>query len=95
MRRGEVALIDVRPPDEYRAGHIPGARNVPLADLPRAMASLPRGREIVAYCRGPYCVLAPQAVELLARHGRRARRLAVGLPEWREDGQPVAVGSEA
>jgi rhodanese-related sulfurtransferase len=91
LRRAEVVLLDVRPPDEFAAGHIPGAQNVPLADLPRALKSLPRDREIVAYCRGPYCVLAPEAVALLSRRHFRARRLAAGFPEWRDAGLPVAI----
>lgn len=91
LRRAEVVLLDVRPPDEYAAGHIPGARNVPLAELPRVLKSLPRNREIVAYCRGPYCVLAPEAVAELTQRRFRARRLAVGFPEWRDAGMPVAT----
>jgi len=91
---GDVIVLDVRPGEEYEAGHIPGAISVPLGELEQRLASLPLETEIVAYCRGPYCVLAPQAVEMLARHGFRARRLEGGLPEWRQDGLPVAVGKE-
>jgi rhodanese-related sulfurtransferase len=91
MRRGEIVLLDVRPPEEYAAGHIAGARSVPLARLPKALASLPRSREIVAYCRGPYCVLAPEAVALMRRRGFHARRLEVGFPEARDAGVPVAA----
>ena len=91
--RGAVVL-DVRPPDEYASGHIPGAISVPLEELEDRLASLPRDAEIVAYCRGPYCLLAPQAVELLREHGFRARRLEDGFPEWRLAGHPVAVGAE-
>jgi rhodanese-related sulfurtransferase len=93
-RAGEGGLIvlDVRPREEYEAGHIPGAVSVPLADLRERMASLPRDSEIVAYCRGPYCVLAPLALELLRREGRVARRLEDGFPEWRRAGFPVAIG---
>ncbi|NOY54741.1 MAG: metalloregulator ArsR/SmtB family transcription factor [Actinobacteria bacterium] len=91
---GDVIVLDVRPGEEYEAGHIPGAISVPLNELERRLASLPRDAEIVAYCRGPYCVLAPQALELLHRHGFRARRLEEGLPEWRQAGLPVAVGKE-
>jgi len=89
---GDVIVLDVRPAEEYEAGHIPGAISVPLDELERRLSSFPRKAEIVAYCRGPYCVLAPQALELLHRHGFRARRLEGGLPEWRQDGLPVAVG---
>jgi rhodanese-related sulfurtransferase len=92
IRQGAVTLIDVRPAEEYRAGHIAGARSVPLAALGRTLKTLPRTREIVAYCRGPYCVLAVQAVELLRSHGRRAVRLEDGVAEWRARGLPVAAG---
>lgn len=88
---GHVLVLDVRPREEYEAGHIPGAVSVPLADLEGRMAGLPRGAEIVAYCRGPYCVLAPQAVELLRSYGFTARRLEDGFPEWRRAGLPVAT----
>jgi rhodanese-related sulfurtransferase len=93
MRRGEVMLLDVRPGDEFAAGHIKGARGVPLADLPNALDRLPRDREIVAYCRGPYCVLAPDAVALLRRRGFKARRLDVGFPEARDAGVPSAMST--
>lgn len=92
IRSGDVIVFDVRPPDEYRAGHIPGAVSVPLDQLDAALAGIPKHAEIVAYCRGPYCVLAPQALELLRRKGYRARRLRQGMPEWRLAGLPVAVG---
>ncbi len=91
---GDVIVLDVRPGEEYEAGHIPGAISVPLGELEQRLASLPQDAEIVAYCRGPYCVLAPQALELLHSHGFRARRLEEGLPEWRQAGLPVAVGKE-
>ena len=91
LRDDTVTLIDVRPAAEYRAGHLPGARNVPLADLGSRLRDLPVDREIVAYCRGPYCVLSFEAVHLLRRHGRSARRLKDGLPEWRAAGHPVDV----
>ena len=91
---GDVIVLDVRPREEYEAGHIPGAVSVPLADLQGRLASLPRGAEIVAYCRGPYCVLAPQALELLRKRGFTARRLEDGFPEWRRAGLPVATGQE-
>jgi len=89
LGRGEVMVIDVRPAEEFAAGHIPGALSIPLAQLDARLVELPRGTEIVAYCRGPYCVLAPQAVETMRRAGLRARRLAEGLPEWRLAGMPV------
>lgn len=92
-KQGAVVL-DVRPLGEYAAGHIPGAISVPLEELEARLASLPRGVEIVAYCRGPYCLLAPQAVELLRERGFHARRLEDGFPEWRLAGHPVATGTE-
>jgi rhodanese-related sulfurtransferase len=91
LRNGTVALLDVRPADEFRAGHIPGARSVPLAELERHLAEIPRGREVVAYCRGPYCVLAVKAVERLTRRGLPARRFAGGVREWRRAGHPVSA----
>ena len=90
----EVIVLDVRPAEEYMAGHIPGARSVPLDELDAVLARLPKRTEVVAYCRGPYCVLAPQAVERLRFHGFKARRLAEGFPEWRLAGLPVAVGEQ-
>lgn len=91
----DIIVLDVRPREEYEAGHIPGAVSVPLADLKGRMASLPSGVEIVAYCRGPYCVLAPQALELLRKGGFVARRLEDGFPEWRQAGLPVETGEES
>ena len=91
-RRGEVIVLDVRPTIEYEAGHIPGAVSIPLGDLEERLRDLPRRAEVVAYCRGPYCVLASEAVVVLNESGRRARRLEGGLPEWRLAGQPVAEG---
>jgi rhodanese-related sulfurtransferase/DNA-binding transcriptional ArsR family regulator len=91
---GRVVILDVRPAEEFAAGHIPGALSVPLDRLDATLARLPKRTEIVAYCRGPYCVLAPQAVERLRSRGYRARRLAEGFPEWRLSGLPVAVGEE-
>lgn len=90
--RDEVVILDVRPRQEYLAGHIPGALSVPLDQLEAALSRLPKRREIVAYCRGPYCVLAPEAVERLRAKGFKARRLEDGMPEWRLAGLPVAVG---
>jgi rhodanese-related sulfurtransferase len=88
---GSLVLLDVRPREEYEAGHIPGSVSVPLGELKQTLESLPQDAEIVAYCRGPYCVLAPQALTLLHRSGFRARRFEEGLPEWREAGLPVEV----
>src|SRR3954454_6927998 len=92
LARGDVVVLDVRPEAEYRAGHIPGARSVPLAALESVESRLPRRRQIVAYCRGPYCVYADDAVRLLRARGLKARRLDVGLPEWRRAGLPVETG---
>jgi rhodanese-related sulfurtransferase len=94
LERGKVIILDVRPVEEFAAGHIPGALSVPLEQLDAALARLPKRAEIVAYCRGPYCVLAPQAVERLRAKGFKARRLAEGLPEWRLAGLPVAIGQQ-
>jgi rhodanese-related sulfurtransferase/DNA-binding HxlR family transcriptional regulator len=89
LAHGQVVVLDVRPEREYAAGHIPGAVSAPLPDLDDVAASLPECKEVVAYCRGPYCVYADDAVRLLRKRGLRARRLAVGLPEWRRAGLPV------
>ena len=89
---GDVVVLDVRPDPEYRAGHIPGARSVPPAELRRSLAALPEGTEVVAYCRGPYCVYADDAVRELGRRGYRALRLEDGYPEWRRAGLPVTAG---
>src|SRR5919202_1097067 len=89
LARGDVVVLDVRPEPEYRAGHIAGARSAPLPALGELAAKLPRRREIVAYCRGPYCVYADDAVRLLRQRGLKVRRLDVGLPEWRRAGLPV------
>lgn len=94
VRTGEVILLDVRPEEEYRAAHISGAVSVPLKELKARLSKLPRGKEIVAYCRGPYCVLAGEAVRLLKAKGFHAMRLEDGVPEWRAQGLPVAVGEE-
>lgn len=93
VRSGDAVVVDLRPTEEYEAGHIAGAISIPLAELEAHLAELPAGVEIVAYCRGPYCALAPQGVALLRRAGRRARRLEDGFPEWRLAGLPVATGS--
>ena len=83
LSNGDVVLIDVRPQEEFAAGHIEGARSIPLDELERRLAELPADREIVAYCRGPFCAYAPEAVRRLHRAGRKARRLDDGWPEWR------------
>jgi rhodanese-related sulfurtransferase len=91
--RGDVVLLDVRPDPEFRAGHIAGARSAPLPALGEVAERLPKRREIVAYCRGPYCVYADDAVRLLRGRGLRARRLDVGYPEWQRAGLPVEIAS--
>ena len=92
VRAGEVMLLDVRPAQEYRAAHIEGAVSVPLSELEEHLASVPKARDVVAYCRGPYCLLAPQAVTLLQARGYRAFALGDGVAEWRAHGLPVAAG---
>jgi rhodanese-related sulfurtransferase len=89
LARGDVVVLDVRPEPEYRAGHIPGAQSMPLDALASLAPKLPRRRQIVAYCRGPYCVYADDAVRLLQGRGLKARRLDVGFPEWRRAGLPA------
>ncbi len=84
-------MLDVRPEDEYAAGHLPKAINIPLRELSRRLREIPTSREIVAYCRGPYCVLALEAVALLRRRGFRARRLQDGFPEWKAAGLPIEL----
>jgi len=88
-RKGLVTVLDVRPPEEYAAGHLPGAINIPVQELEKRMRELPKRREVVAYCRGPYCLMSYDAVALLRRKGRKARRLEAGLPEWRQGGLPI------
>src|SRR2546421_368496 len=83
LARGDVVLVDVRPPEEFAAGHIEGARSIPLEELERRIAELPREREVIAYCRGPFCAYAHEAVRTLRGAGRSARRLQDGFPEWR------------
>jgi ArsR family transcriptional regulator len=92
LERGEAAVIDVRPAEEYAAGHIPGALSIPVAELEQRLGDLPIDVEIVAYCRGPYCVFAPEALSILRSNGFAARRLEEGFPEWRLAGLPVEVG---
>ena len=87
-----VVILDVRPEEEYRAGHIPSARSVPVERLEAYLEEIPKDREIVAYCRGPYCVFSDEAVALLRSRGYQARRLAQGLPDWRAAGMPVERG---
>jgi len=89
LANGTVIVLDVRPEPEYRAGHILGAVSAPLGSLDAVAAKLPKRREIVAYCRGPYCIYADDAVRLLQERGFKARRLDVGLPEWRRAGHPI------
>ena len=95
VEEGTAIVLDVRPPEEYQAGHIPGALSVPIEQLEARLADLPRSKEIVAYCRGPYCVMSFEAVKLLRAHGRKARRLEEGFPEWRANGLPIAIVREA
>lgn len=90
---GDVIVLDVRPAAEYSAGHIAGARSIPVDQLTESLASIPLDLEVVAYCRGPFCVMADDAVRLLRDHGRVARRLEAGFPEWRQADRPVAAGS--
>jgi rhodanese-related sulfurtransferase len=94
LRRGAVTVIDVRPDAEFQAGHVAGARSLPLTDLERRLGTLAPDREVVAYCRGPYCVFADDAVRMLRQNGVAARRLEDGFPEWKRAGFPVAVGTE-
>lgn len=94
LKAGEVTLIDVRPPLEYDAGHIAGAHSVPLDRLDAWIADAARDRSVVAYCRGPYCVYAIEAVERLRANGLHARRFTDGVPTWRRSGLPVSVGAE-
>jgi ArsR family transcriptional regulator len=93
LRQGDVVILDVRPEDEYGLGHLPGALNIPLRQLEQRLAELPRKREIVAYCRGPYCVLSFEAVAELRTRGFRVRRLEDGFPEWKAAGLPVEVAA--
>ncbi len=92
VRKRDVIVIDVRPSEEYEAGHVVGAISVPLEELTSRLAGIPRDAEVVAYCRGPFCVLAPQALDIMREAGIHARRLDGGLPEWRAAGHPVEVG---
>lgn len=90
VENGDIALLDVRPEDEYQAGHLPNAINIPIEQLEQMLDRLPRDQEIVAYCRGPYCVLSHEAVRFLRQRGFRVRRYQEGYPEWKAAGLPVA-----
>ena len=91
-RRGLVTVLDVRPPEEFASGHLPGAVNIPVEQLARRLRELPKGKEVVAYCRGPFCLMSYEAVQLLRKKGLKARRLENGMPEWRLGGLPVEIG---
>jgi rhodanese-related sulfurtransferase/DNA-binding transcriptional ArsR family regulator len=93
-RAGTVVILDTRPPNEYAAGHIAGAISFPFDEMVERLRDLPKGKEYVAYCRGPYCVYADRAVEFLQTRGRRVRRLSEGFPEWKAAGMPTAIGLE-
>jgi len=88
--RGLVTVLDVRPPEEFAAGHLPGAVNIPIDRLESSLANLSKQREVVAYCRGPYCLMSFEAVLKLRKRGWKARRLQDGFPEWKAAGLPVA-----
>jgi rhodanese-related sulfurtransferase/biotin operon repressor len=88
-RKGLVTVLDVRPAEEYAAGHLPGAVNIPIQELGKRLRELPKRQEVVAYCRGPYCLMSYDAVALLRKKGFKARRLQAGMPEWRTAGLPV------
>jgi rhodanese-related sulfurtransferase/DNA-binding transcriptional ArsR family regulator len=94
IEAGDVVVLDVRPEPEYRSGHIPLARSIPVDELETRLGELSRKKEIIAYCRGPYCVFADEAVALLQRHGYRARRLVEGLPDWHALNLPVETVME-
>ena len=91
-RKGLVTVLDVRPPEEYEAGHVPGALNIPIEQLEKLLRELPKRREVIAYCRGPFCLMSYEAVQLLRKKGIKARRLQDGMPEWRVAGLPVEGG---
>lgn len=92
LRSGTATVLDVRPEDEFASGHLPNALNIPLSQLEQRLAELPAHQEIVAYCRGPWCVLSFEAVALLRERGYRARRLEDGFPEWKTAGLPIGHG---
>ena len=91
-RRGEVVVLDVRPQAEYETAHLPFARSMPVAEIEQRLAELPTGKDIVAYCRGPFCLLSDEAVTLLAARGYRARKITDGVSEWQAAGLPVTGG---
>lgn len=93
MRDGDVTVVDVRPAEEFAAGHVPGALSVPVAELKRRLREIPKRREVIAYCRGRYCVYSLEAVTILRKQGYRARRTEEGMPDWRTAGLPVEVGA--
>jgi rhodanese-related sulfurtransferase/biotin operon repressor len=88
-RKGLVTVLDVRPPEEFAAGHVPGAINIPVHELEKRLKDLPKRKEVIAYCRGPYCLMSYDAVLMLRKKGLKARRLEAGMPEWRAAGMPV------
>jgi rhodanese-related sulfurtransferase/predicted transcriptional regulator len=88
-KKGLVVILDVRPPEEFSASHLPGAINIPIHELEKRLKELPKRKEIIAYCRGPYCLMSYDAVSLLRKKGLKARRLEAGLPEWRSAGLPI------
>jgi rhodanese-related sulfurtransferase/DNA-binding transcriptional ArsR family regulator len=93
VREGEVIVLDVRPSEEYAAGHIPGAVSVPISELKARLKELPKGKEIVAYCRGPYCIMSIDAVELLRKRGYKASRMEQGVLDWRARGWRIEAGT--
>ena len=93
LRGGDVVILDVRPEDEYGLGHLPGALNIPLRQLEQRLSELPRKREVIAYCRGPYCVLSFEAVAELRARGFKVRRFEAGFPEWKAAGLPIEVAA--
>jgi len=93
-RKNEVVILDARPAREFAAGHIAGALSIPVEKLQQRLRELPKSKEYVAYCRGPYCIYADRAVELLRANGRRARRLVDGFPEWKAAGFPIEIDEE-
>lgn len=94
VRSGEVTVLDVRPPEEYRAGHLPGALSIPVDELKARLKELPKDRDVVAYCRGPYCVMAIDAVELLRKKGFKAHRMEQGIADWRARGWRVEAENQ-
>lgn len=95
LARRDVVVVDLRPTEEYRAGHIPGALSLPVPELERRIRRLRKDSLVVAYCRGPYCLLAPQAIPILRAHGYQVKRLEDGFPEWRAAGYPISVGASS